>query len=218
LDAYLRAVEAEGDEARRADMTAHARAIRSHVQHLSSKAYAAQIGPSADMVVLFLPGEAFFMAAIEHDRTLIEDALKHSVLLSTPIMLIALLKTIAHSWREQQVADNARRIADEGRAFLNRLCIFAEHLNNVGDGLGKATKAYNRAVGSWQAGVIPGASSLRELGVQSGREDSLNVSTVDEAVRSVVHADAVDDALLLAPADAPSPVREHIIEVPDKGE
>jgi len=171
LKAYLEAIEAPDEGSRRLALQKHAQAVRTHLQVLGSRAYWSQFTPGPDFVVLFLPGESFFSAALEQDRGLIEDGLACRVLLATPTTLIALLRTVAMSWQQQQVAENARRIAQTGAELYDRVCRFAEHLGKIREGLQKAVQAFNQAVGSWESRVVPGARRLKELGAgPPGRE------------------------------------------------
>ncbi|WP_156896603.1 DNA recombination protein RmuC [Desulfovirgula thermocuniculi] len=171
LKAYLEAMESGDEGARQAALARHARAVREHMQALASKAYWSQFDRSPDFVVLFLPGESFFAAALEQDRHLIEDGLACRVLLATPTTLIALLRAVALSWQQHALTENARLIAQAGAELYERLCRFSEHLGRIKDGLQKAVSAYNSAVGSWEGRVAPGARRLKELGaVPPGRE------------------------------------------------
>src|SRR3990167_3596068 len=124
LDAFLDAQEAATDEEPAARLQAHARQVRDHMDKLGSKAYWEALGDSPEMVVLFLPGETLFSAALQHDLTLIEHGLRQRVLLASPITLIALLTTVAHSWRQETLAENYREVARLGREFYERLATF----------------------------------------------------------------------------------------------
>jgi len=134
---------------------------------------------------MFLLGESFFSAALEKDLTLIEDGIGVRVILATPTTLIALLRTVAYSWQQQQVAENAQRIAEAGKELFERVYVFAEHLGKVGDGLRKATETYNSAVGSWTNRVLPSGRRMAELGVVAGDRELVEIATVDATVRAV---------------------------------
>ncbi len=170
LAAYMDAFEAKDEAARQAALARHAQDVRKHVQALKQKAYWEQIGHAAEFVVLFLPGESFFSAALEQDHTLLEDAMANKVFLATPTTLMALLNVVAHGWRQQEMAENAQRIAEAGRDLLDRLRVFSEHFAKIGDGLNIGAKAYDAAVGSYQRMLVPGARKLAELGAASGKE------------------------------------------------
>lgn len=162
--AYVDAMEATDESMRKAHLAAHAQAVRDHMRSLGQKAYWTQFEPAPDFVVLFLPGESFFSAALEQDRELIEDGMKSHVVLASPITLIVLLRSAAMGWQQQQLADNALRISEAGKDLFDRCVSFSKHLGSVGAGLGKAVNSYNDAIGSWERRVIPGARNLKELG------------------------------------------------------
>ncbi|MDQ0287184.1 DNA recombination protein RmuC [Desulfofundulus luciae] len=185
LKAYMEATESADENAWRQAMQRHAQAVRAHMQSLGSKAYWSQFTPGPDFVVLFLPGESFFSAAVEQDRRLIEDALASRVLLATPTTLIALLRTVALSWQQHQMAENARQIAEAGMELYERVCKFAGHLAKIKDGLQKATQSFNNAVGSWESRVVPGARRLKELGAAMPGKELLPLSQVEIALREL---------------------------------
>jgi DNA recombination protein RmuC len=170
LEAFLDAQEATTDEARAARLQAHSRQVRDHVDKLGSKAYWEPLGDSPEMVVLFLPGETLFSAALQHDLTLIEHGLRQRVLLASPITLIALLTTVAHSWRQEALTENYREVARLGREFYERLAVFADHLDEVRKKLDGAVQAYNQAAGSFEARVLVSARKLKELKVTTSEE------------------------------------------------
>jgi DNA recombination protein RmuC len=185
LAAYMDAMDAT-DEAPRAEaMGRHARDVREHVRQLGSKAYWSQFAASPDFVVLFLPGESFFSAALEQDKGLIEAGLQSRVLLATPTTLIALLRTVALTWHQQQVIENAEEIAETSREYVRRVMRFSEHLTKLGDGLDRATKAYNAAVASWQSRVVPQARRVAELGGAPQDAEAPELSPVDVSLREL---------------------------------
>lgn len=188
LEAYLDAVEAEDEEARKAALLRHAQAVRSHMVSLGAKEYQSQFKFSIDFVVLFLPGEPFFGAAVEQDPALIEDALNRHVLLATPITLVALLKAVAYGWQQRQATENAERVIEAGRQLFERICVFAEHLAGVRKGLLGAVNSYNEAVGSWQNRLVPGARRLKELGAAPARRELEDLEEVEVAPREVASA------------------------------
>ena len=172
LSAYLEAVNATDDRTRAARMAEHAAHLRGHVQRLSAKKYWAQFADAPEFVVLFLPGEAFFAAAMESDPSLLEAALTERVLLATPTTLIALLKAASYGWRQERVADDAARIVALARELQTRLIAFDEQLGDVGRGLQRAVTSYNRAVGSLESRVLVSARKLGEFGVDGGALDA----------------------------------------------
>lgn len=209
LEAYLKAVESQSEQERQAGMLAHARTIRAHMQALSNKGYWSQFADAPDFVVMFLPGESFFSAALEQDRTLIEDGVAGRVILATPTTLIALLRTVAHSWQQQQVAENSQRIADAGRELFDRVCIFADHLSRVGDGLRRATGAFNDAVGSWQLRVLPSGERLTELGVRSRKGEMPALPPLDATPRAVPSLGEREVGLFGEPVEDEEAVASH---------
>ena len=171
LEAFLDAQEATDDEARIERLQAHARRVREHMEKLGSKAYWESIdGESPEMVVMFLPGETLFSAALQYDLSLIEAGLKNRVLLASPITLIALLTTVAHTWRQEVLAENYKEVARLGKEFYDRLARFTEHFDDVRQKLDGAVQSYNKAVGSLESRVLVSARRLRELDVTSGPE------------------------------------------------
>ena len=171
LTAYLDSLETQ-DEVRRDTLLAdHARQLRDHVRKLSLKLYWDQFDETPDFVVMFIPGEVFYSAALQADPALIEDAVGQKVILATPTTLIALLRTVAYGWRQEALADNARAIALLGKDLYERLHTLTEHWNNVGLGLRRAVESYNRAVGSLDSRVIQSARRFRELNIGVEKEE-----------------------------------------------
>lgn len=170
LDAYLNAVEAADDETRRRHLEHHARKVRERVKELVAKSYWSQFRRAPDFVVLFIPGDQFLSAALDHDRTLLEDALSSRIILTTPTSFVALLRAVAYGWRQEALAANAERIRELGEDLYRRLATFAEHLTGLGRGLDRAVESYNRAVGSFETKLVPGARRFTELGVGAVKE------------------------------------------------
>jgi DNA recombination protein RmuC len=170
LEAFLDAQECADDEARLARLQAHARHVREHMDKLGSKSYWETLGNSPEMVVMFLPGETLFSTALQHDLTLIEHGLQQRVLLASPITLIALLTTVAHTWRQEALAENYREVASLGRDLYDRLARLTEHFEDLRKKLDGAVQAYNRAAGSFETRVLTGARKLRDLDVTTAQE------------------------------------------------
>ncbi len=184
LDAFLEAVEAPDEDARKAAMKRHARQIRTHMNALAGKSYWQQFDKAPEFAVMFIPGESFFAAAVDMDRSLIEDGLEKRVILATPTTLIALLRAVAYGWRQEQVARNAQEISDLGRELYDRMKKLAEHVRGIGGGLEKANEAYNRAVGSMETRIMPAARRFKDLGAGTG-EDIPAISPLEVTPRQL---------------------------------
>jgi len=167
---YIESVAADDDKARQEALGRYVGALRTRVQELGRKDYASQFDNTPDFVIMYLPGESFFRAALERDASLLEYAWERKVLVASPVILIGLLRAVATGWQEHQLAENAQRIAEVGKDLHDRIRVFAEHLSRVGKGLKGATDAYNAAVGSYERNLEPGARKLAELGASSGKE------------------------------------------------
>ncbi len=190
LDQYLNSLETEDGDLRRQHLQEHAKQLRRHIQELAGKSYWDRLEATPEFVVLFLPGEAFFAAALEQDPTLIEYGVDQRVILSTPTTLIALLKAVAYGWKQEQVAQSAAEIADLGRQLYDRVRSFTTHLQSTGDALSSAVRAYNQAVGSFETRLLVSARRLRELGVASGDEVT-GVTGIERATRAISSPDAL---------------------------
>jgi DNA recombination protein RmuC len=168
LEAYLRAVDAGADEAERElELAHHAEQVRAHVLRLSSKSYWNELGASPEFVVMFLPSEGIYAAALQACPGLLEEGVASRVLIATPTTLIALLRAVHYGWHEQRLAENAQAISHQGRILHERLSNLFEHFARVGVGLGRATEAFNAAVGSFDRMVKPALRKLEELGASS---------------------------------------------------
>ena len=165
LDAYLSAVEADDEDTRKQFIADHARQVRDHVRALASKDYWKALPESPEFVVMFVPGEAFFAAAIESDSELFESAARRGILISTPTSLIALVKTIAYGWQQEKLAENAQAVAAQGRDLYDRIKIFGGHMGDLGRALRQTVDRYNKGVGSLESRVLPAARKFEELGV-----------------------------------------------------
>ena len=184
LAAYLEAVEAQDDGVRLERLRQHAAQVRARMEQLSAKAYWSQFQQAPEFVVLFLPGEQFLGAALEHDRTLIEDGFEKRVVIATPTTLIALLRAVAYGWRQEQLAENAQAISALGKDLFERMAVLAEHLAEVGGALNKGVTAYNKAIGSLEARVLPSARKFKDLGIGS-EKDIPKLEALEQAPRPV---------------------------------
>jgi len=192
LDAYLEAVEAKDDTQRQLALRRHARNVREHIRKLSSKAYWAQFENSPEFVILFIPGDQFLSAALSEDPDLIESALSQQIILATPTSFVALLKAVAYGWRQLALADNALEIRQLAEDLYGRLTTFVTHMNKVGRQLASSVESYNRAVGSLERKVLPGARKFVELGIQTKKELE-KVETLDPVPRTMIETSS-DDA------------------------
>jgi DNA recombination protein RmuC len=206
LDAYLEAVESKDDVQHKLGMERHARNVREHIRKLASKSYWEQFSNSPDFVILFIPGDQFLSAALDEDPELIESALSQRIILATPTSFVALLKAVAYGWRQLALAENAEEIRGLAEDLYGRLCVFVAHLNKVGRQLASSVDSYNRAVGSLERKVLPGARKFTELGIHPGKElesleplESLPRTMIDDG--PVEDNDDENEAALLDPGD-----------------
>ena len=217
LDAYLAAIEARTDEERALALARHARQTREHIVKLASKGYQSQLDASPELVVMFVPSDGIYHAALSEDPGLIEYGVEQQVLLATPTTLIGLLRAVHYGWKQELIAESAREIAETGRELHKRISRFIEPLSKLGRQLGSATAAYNEAVASFETRVVPQLRRIEQAGAGSGRETPLaGIDQVPRPLTALLPAEdaAPELAVLRAPAqeqDGESDGDEEII-------
>lgn len=170
LSAYLEAHEAQNESQQAEALRRHAAQVKCRMDELSLKAYWTQFDRAPEFVVLFLPGEQFLGAALDQNPRLIEEGFANGIVLASPATLIALLRAVAYGWRQERMTAHAEEAGRLGKELYERMAILAEHMNDVGQALGKSVSAYNRAVGSLETRILPAARRFKELGVSSDRD------------------------------------------------
>ncbi|MFZ0043059.1 MAG: DNA recombination protein RmuC [Solirubrobacteraceae bacterium] len=212
LQGVLDAYEARDEAERERHLRDHARLLRKHVKSLSDKAYWAGMDSAPDMVVMFLPGEHLYSAALETDPQLIEDAMSRRVLIATPTILLALLHSVAYGWQQERVAESAQAISDLGRELHSRLIKLSTLLGTLGTRLNSAVRAYNDTVGSYEARVLPGARRFADHGAVSEGRELPEIERVTVSARSVHAAELQLDLESEPAADVVAPRRLRAAE------
>ena len=206
LDAYLKALEAPDEASRQALLCEHARQVRSHVSQLAARGYAAHVQPSPDFVVMFLPGEMFFSAALEHDPELIEFGVEQHVVPASPTTLIALLRAVAYGWQQEAMEENARKISDLGRQLYDAVRVLGGHFDDLGTRMKSSLEAYNRAVGSLEGNVLVKARKFKDLQAANAVEDIPALEPVDRVPRMLQARELTDGLPLTVPLEG----TEHV--------
>jgi DNA recombination protein RmuC len=185
LQGVLDAYQARDEEERQRHLRDHARLLRKHVKALADKAYWAELDSAPDLVVMFLPGEHLYSAALEADQALIEDAMSKRVLITTPTTLLAMLHAIAYGWQQERVAESAQAVSELGRDLHGRLVKLSGLMATLGSRLNSAVKAYNETVGSYEARVMPAARRFEDHGATAGGRDLPELEQVTTHARRV---------------------------------
>jgi DNA recombination protein RmuC len=188
LNAYQAAFESSDDAERKRHLDLHAKSMRGHVQTLGAKSYQSQFDEAPDYVVMFVPGEHFVAAALEHDPELWDFAFHNKVLLATPTNLVAIARTVAMVWKQDQLAREAVEIGRAGAELYDRLAVAAEHLKRVGSGLDSAVGNYNKFVASFERNVLTSGRRLKDKGIEIGKREIEDVPLVEAAPR---HAEQI---------------------------
>jgi len=209
LDAYLRALEAPDDEARQNLLLEHARQVRTHISQLSAKGYFEKIASTPEFVVMFLPGEMFFSAALEQDPSLIECGVEKRVIPASPTTLIALLRAVSYGWQQEAMEENARKISDLGKALYEAVRTLGSHFETLGSRLKSSLDAYNQAVGSLEGNVLIKARKFKELQAANGGEEIKGLEPIDRVPR-MLQAPELTDGLPFADADVVEQEAEHV--------
>jgi DNA recombination protein RmuC len=183
ITAYMEAHEATTDELRKVKILLHAQLMRRHLEALARKSYWEQFQPTPEVVVMFIPGEAFYSAALEADPDLLDNGFGQNVIIASPASLMALLKAASYGWRQESIADNAREISQLGQELHGRLAVMADHLQRLGKSLGVATDSYNSAIASFESRVLVSARKFKELGATSQEAEIFELRAVEGGVR-----------------------------------
>lgn len=204
LNAYQDAFEAHDDDGRKLALAAHCASMRTHIQALGAKSYQSQFEDAPDFVVMFVPGEHFVSAALEHDPQLWDFAFERKVLLATPTNLVAIARTIAGVWRQEGLAREAREIGRLGKEMHERIATAANHLKRMGGGLTTAVNSYNQFVGSFERNIASTGRRFAELNIETGNKSIDEVPVIEVLAR--YDLGAVDDRALF---DGTAPEEEH---------
>jgi len=186
IEAYLDSLkEGISEEERITQLKRHARHVREHMKMLGSKRYWEKFD-TPEFVVMFLPGESYLSAALEHEPSLLETSVNNRVALASPTNLISLMKTVAYGWKQEKMAESAMEVSELGKELYKRLSSFGEHMSKLGRGLNNALSSYNGAVGSLERSVLPSARKFDELGITSGQKPIPDLDPIEQTPREMI--------------------------------
>jgi DNA recombination protein RmuC len=185
MDAYLDALETEDEIRRNNLLIKHSKDLRDHINKLSKRQYWSQFQPAPDFVVLYMEVESAFNAALLTDKNLLQDAMNNKIILATPTTLMVILKSVAMSWQQHNITENALLIMDAATDFYDRVNVFASHLDKMGGGLKAALKSYNDAIGSWESRILPAGRKLEQLKATDTKDALPEFEKIDKPVREI---------------------------------
>ncbi|MBG0860010.1 MAG: DNA recombination protein RmuC [Bacteroidales bacterium] len=185
LDAYLDALETEDEIHRNNLLLKHSRDLRDHINKLSRRQYWSQFQPAPDFVILYMEVESAFNAALMTDKNLLQDAMNNKIILATPTTLMVILKSVAMSWQQHSITENALSILDAATDFYDRVNVFAGHLDKMGGGLKAALRSYNEAIGSWESRIVPAGRKLEQLKSTDAKNALPDFDIIDKPVREI---------------------------------
>jgi len=206
LDAYLRALDAPDETARQNLLREHARQVRAHISQLSAKNYFEKVTSTPELVVMFLPGEMFFSAALEQDPSLIECGVEKRVIPASPTTLIALLRAVAYGWQQEAMEENARKIGDLGKNLYEAVRTLGARFDTLGLRLKSSLEAYNEAVGSLEGNVLVKARKFKDLQAANGGEEIKALEPIDRVPRMLQAPELIDGLPFSAGEDVDVPV------------
>jgi len=185
LNSYLDSLETVDDNEKKQLIISHAKAVQQHMKNLSGKAYWSQFDNSIDFVVLYIEVESAFATALHENPQLVMDGLQNRIVFATPTTLIALLQTVAYSWKQQKAGENAKKIVESGRELHERIVVFNNHMHKIGQNLNSMVGSYNQAVGSWESRVAPSIKKMEELGVSSKKKEVQELNAIEKSTREL---------------------------------
>ena len=185
MDAYLNALETDDEIHRNNLLLKHSKDLRDHINKLSKRQYWSQFQPAPDFVILYMEVESAFNAALMTDKNLIQDAMDNKIILATPTTLMVILKSVAMSWQQHNITENALQIMEAATDFYERVNVFADHLDKIGGGLKSALKSYNEAIGSWESRIMPAGRKLEELRATDTKDALPEFEKIDKPLREL---------------------------------